>query len=164
MISLLQEITIPRYFKSHQLNEVKNTQLHHFSDASNEGYRTVWYLCFMDVNNKIHCSLVMGKSRVAPMKPTTIPSLELTAATVSVKQNCQIREKIDLQIDSTVFWTDSTCVLQYINNEASRFKTFIANRIATIHNDSVPSQWRYVNSESNLVDYTSRGLRSTDQY
>jgi hypothetical protein len=163
-LPLLQEITVPRYFKSHQLDEVKNTQLHHFSDASNEGYGTVAYLRFVDVNDKIHCSLVMGKSRVAPMKPTTIPRLELTAATVSVKQHCQIREEIDLPIDSTVFWTDSTCVLQYINNEASRFKTFVANRIATIHNDSVPSQWRYVNSESNPADYASRGLRPTDQY
>ena len=50
------------------------------------------------------------------MKPTTIPRLELTAATVAVKQDIQIREELHLEIESVLFWTDSTCVLQYINN------------------------------------------------
>ena len=161
-LPLLQRISVPRCYISHQFSEVKNTQLHHFSDASTEGYGAVSYLRFADVNDKIHCSLVTGKSRVAPTKPTTIPRLELTAATVAVKQHCQIRE-LDLQIDETVFWTDSTCVLQYINNEAGRFKTFVANRIAAIHNGSSPSQWRYVNSEQNPADYASRGLNPKNQ-
>ena len=34
----LQQITVLRYFKSHRLGQLKNTQLHHFSDASSEGY------------------------------------------------------------------------------------------------------------------------------
>ena len=159
----LQRISVPRYFKSHQLGAVKSTQLHHFSDASTEDYGAVSYLRFVGVSDKIHCSLVMGKYRVTPTKPTTIPRLELTAATVAVKQNCQIREELDLQIDPTLFWADSTCVLQYINNEARRFKTFVANRIATIHNGSSPSQWRYISSELNPADYASRGLSSTNQ-
>ena len=103
-LPLLQRISVPRCYISHQFSEVKNTQLHHFSDASTEGYGAVSYLRFADVNDKIHCSLVMGKSRVAPTKPTTIPRLELTGATLAVKQHCQIRE-LDLQIDETVFWT-----------------------------------------------------------
>ena len=80
-----------------------------------------------------------------------------------MKQNCQIREELGLQINATLFWTDSTCVLQYINNEAGRFKTFVANRIATIHNGSRPSQLRHVSSELNPADYASRGLSSTNQ-
>ena len=116
------------------------------------------------MNDQVHCSLIMGKSRVAPIKPTTIPRLELTAATVAVKQNRQIREELDLNIDSVTFWTDSTCVLQYINNEAGRFKTFVANRIAIIHANSNPSCWRYVDSKANPADFASRGLRSTDEF
>ena len=128
----------------------KTTQLHQFSDASTGGYDALSYLRLADVNVKIHCSLVMGKFWVAPTKPTTIPRLELNAATVAVKRHCQIGEELDLQIEETVFWTDSTCVLQYINNEAGRFKTFVANKIAAIHNGSSPSQWRYVNYEQTL--------------
>ena len=103
-----------------------------------------------------------GEIAVAPIKPTTIPRLELTAATVAVKQHRQISQELDLKVDSVKFWTDSTCVLQYINNESNRFKTFVANRIAIIHELSSPSCWRYVDSEANPADHASRGLRPTD--
>ena len=61
------------------------------------------------------------------------------------------------------FWTDSTCVLQCINNEASRFKTFVANTVETIHEISKPSQWGYVNTEGNPADYAWRGLHPGDE-
>jgi hypothetical protein len=50
------------------------------------------------------------------------------------------------------------------NNESGRFKTFVANRIAAIHDHSSPSQWRYVNTEVNPADYASRGLRPINQH
>ena len=60
-------------------------ELHHFADASIEGYGTASYLRLEDSDEKVHCSLVMGKSRVAPLKTVTVPRLELTAATLAVK-------------------------------------------------------------------------------
>jgi len=106
----------------------------------------------------------MGKARVTPLKPVTIPRLELTAATVAVikKINQIIHEELEFDIQETFYWTDSTLVLQYINNKARRFKTFIANRIAVIHDNSRPSQWRWVESSSNSADHASRGIRPSD--
>ena len=68
-----------------------------------------------------------------------------------------------MNIDSVTFWTNSTCVLQYIN-EAGRFKTFVANTIAITHEYSNRSCWRYINSKANGADFMSRGLRSTDKF
>ena len=51
-----------------------------------------------------------------------------------------------------------TCVLRYIENEDKRFQTFVANRIATIHEASSPDQWRYVNTQLNPADDASRGV------
>jgi hypothetical protein len=107
-------------------------------------------------------TLVMAKSRVSPIKPTTIPRLELIAATVTVKQHRQINQELELEVDSVRFWTDSMCVLQYLNNESNRFKTFVANRFALIYDLSSPSSWRYVDSKPNPADYASRGLQPTD--
>lgn len=45
-------------------------------------------------NDEIEVSLVMGKSRVAPLKPTTEPRLELTAATTSVKLTAMVHEEL----------------------------------------------------------------------
>ena len=45
-----------------------------------------------------------------------------------------------MKIDESVFWSDSTAVLQYIKNQDNmyRFHTFVANRLklAVIHNGS----------------------------
>ena len=92
----------------------------------------------------------------------SIPRLELTVAVVSVRLNRLIHSKLEYPIHDTVYWTDSTSVLQYIANVSRRFQTFVANRLAIIHDESTPSQWRYVNTKLNPADAASRGLNTTE--
>jgi hypothetical protein len=84
--------------------------------------------------------------------------MELSAAVIATKLDEICRKELSLSIDQSFFWTDSTCVLWYIENEDRRFQTFVANRIAAIHNASSPSQWHYVNTELNPADDASRGV------
>ncbi|XP_070570012.1 uncharacterized protein [Ptychodera flava] len=158
-ILLLRDIAIPRCYKPPHFGRLESVELHHFSDASMEGYGVASYLRLVDVNGSIHCCLIVGKSRVAPMKTVTIPRLELTAATVSAKISKQLREELQLPIHQEQFWTDSTIVLQYIRNSTRRFQTFIANRLQLIHDASTPSQWHHVPSELNPADCASRGIQ-----
>ncbi|KAI8487256.1 hypothetical protein Bbelb_350540 [Branchiostoma belcheri] len=65
--------------------------------------------------------------------------------------------ELDVNVDETFFWTDSTTVLRYINNERTRYHTFVANRLTAIRNASDPKQWRYVESQQNPADDASRG-------
>ena len=96
--------------------------LHHFSDAFEEGYGLVSYLKFVDTENKIHCVFVMGKSRVARLKFVSIPRLELTAATLSVKVSKLIREELQHSINKEYFWTDGQVVLGYLQNQSNSSK------------------------------------------
>ena len=96
--------------------------LHHFSDAFEEGYGLVSYLEFVDTENKIHCVFVMGKSRVARLKFVSIPRLELTAATLSVKVSELIREELQHSINKEYFWTDGQVVLGYLQNQSKSSK------------------------------------------
>ena len=57
--------------------------LHHFSDASENGYGQVVYVTLVNATGKIYCSLVIAKSRVASIKYTSMPRLELAAAVLS---------------------------------------------------------------------------------
>ena len=154
----LKLVSWPHCFKPKEFGVLHNVQLHHFSDASEVGYGTASYLRLVDDMGRIHCGLVMAKSRVAPLKTITIPRMELTAAVVSVKLHKFITEQLDLPINKTIFWTDSTIALQYIRNEARRFQTFVANRLSVIHDASSPRQWRHVDSLRNPADYASRGF------
>ena len=78
----LEDLSVRRCFKPEGFGTVISTQLHHFSDASTTGYGQCLYVRLVDDKGQIHCSLIMGKARVAPLKMVTIPRLELTAAVV----------------------------------------------------------------------------------
>ena len=158
---LLEEIQMPRCVKSDKFGCVKSCQLHHFSDASSEGYGQVSYLRLENIRGEICVSFLMGKARVAPVKSITIPRLELTAATTSVRVRNMLVKELDYQPDEEIYWTDSSTVLQYINNETKRFPVFVANRVQFIRESTNPSQWRYVESKCNPADDASRGLSGT---
>ena len=65
--------------------EICDTSLYHLSNAATGGYSQVSYLRLVNNRNEVHCCFMMGKARVTPLKPVTIPRLELTAATTSTK-------------------------------------------------------------------------------
>ena len=73
-----------------------------------------------------------------------------------------ISGELDLRIDTTVYWTDSTTILGYIRNVSKRFKTFVGNRLSIIHEICSVQQWRHVDSGSNPADIASRGIDAND--
>ncbi|KAK0147985.1 hypothetical protein N1851_002886 [Merluccius polli] len=128
-------------FNNSTLERALGIQWHHpFSDASTYGYGQ----CLRHVNEDVHCALVMGKSRVAPIKVTTIPRLELTAAVVSVSASNTLKEELGLAKIDEYFWTDSKVVLGYINNKACYFHTFVWNT------ENTSQHWTYVFSSGHM--------------
>ena len=77
----------------------------------------------VDEEGRIHCGLLLGKSRVNPKKFVLIPRLELTAAVLSVKMTCLLKKELNLGKVNHDFWADSKVVLGYIRNDTRRIKT-----------------------------------------
>ena len=121
----LSSIKIARCFKPKNFGNVKGYTLHRFSDASNAGYGQASYLRVVNEDGKVHCCLLLGKSRVTSLKFVSVPRLELAAAILSVKISQQLKQKLDIEeYISEVeefFWTDSQMVLNYISNESKWF-------------------------------------------
>ena len=161
-LSKLEFFHIPRCFKPANFGNVQTAELHHFSDASNFAYGQCSYLRLVNDQGEVHCTLVIGKSRVAPLKTMTIPRLELTAALVSVRISKFLQDELDYENIAETFWTDSKVVLGYISNESRRFHIFVANRVQQIRDHSSPSQWRYVKSNDNPADMSSRGVTAEE--
>ena len=154
----LDSLSIDRCYKPADFGKVRTMQMHHFSDASSTGYGQCSYLRMTNNEGKVHCTLVMAKSRIAPLKAITIPRLELTAAVVSINVSTILQRELPLEDIEDIYWTDSTVVLGYINNESRRFHVFVANRIRHIRQYSTVSQWKHVQTNENPADGASRGL------
>ena len=125
-------------------------------------YGQASYIRLLKEKGRIHCSLVMGKSGVAPLKYISIPRMELVAATLSVKQSALLRKELQYPDMKESFGTNSQSVLRYIANESRKIKIFVANRVEMIKEGSDPSQWFYISSKENPADCSSRGVEANN--
>ncbi|XP_033103930.1 uncharacterized protein LOC117106642, partial [Anneissia japonica] len=157
----LKEWSVSRCYKSGISPVIISRQLHVFADASDKGYGMAAYLRQEDSDGHVQTSLVMGRSRVASIKYTSIPRLELTAAVMAARLTETVLAELG-DISDVYYWTESQTVLKYIQNTSRRFKIFVANRVAVILNLSKPSQWMYVRTSNNPADEASRGQKIED--
>ncbi|XP_043246524.1 uncharacterized protein LOC122394039 [Amphibalanus amphitrite] len=156
-----QDLCVPRHLKPAEFGGMATLQMHHFSDASEWAYGTVTYARFTDQQGDVHVAFVKGTSHLAPLKKITIPRLELMAGVTAVRVRLLIEDAMELGSETEhFFWTDSTTVLAYVQNTATRFHTFVSNRLAIIHDGSKTENWRFVRGEENPADDSSRGVQS----
>ena len=157
----IMKFKVPRCIKPVGI-PVKRAQLHHFADASEYGYGAASYLKVILEDNSVHVNLIKAKSRLAPLKGSTIPRLELAGALEAVRLDKILIEELEIPLDSSVYWVDSEIVLWYLMSPERRFQTYVANRVAKILSHTEIIQWRYVPTEENPGDDTSRGMSATE--
>lgn len=156
---LLDNFSVRRCITPKGFGDIRSAQLHHFCDASESGFGAVSYLRLSNGKQEVCVSFVIGKARVAPLKQVTIPRLELAAAVLAVRLDKMLSVQLGLNLSESVFWCDSTTVLQYIANTTTRFKTYVANRVSIIRDLTKVTQWRYISSKLNPADAASRGMK-----
>ena len=135
-------------------------QLHLFGDASQKAFCAVAYFRFEYPGGERQCAFVAAETRVAPVKPLSIPSLELQAAVLSVRLACMIQKEHDYEVSSTCYWSDSSAVIGQIRGESKRHPAFTANRLSDILDTSEPRQWRHCPGKNNPADDGCRGLKA----
>ena len=133
-------------------------QLHGFSGASEAAYAGVVYLHITDTSGTVHVSLVMSKTKVAPIKRITIPHLELLGAYLLANLLHYVQQVLNVPSSSVFAWTDSTIVLSWLVGNPRRFKPFVGNRVSTIMELVPPNCWRHVNGLDNPADCASQGM------
>ena len=142
---------------------ITGIQLHVFCDASESAFGCVAYIRYSFKDGSHASSLVMAKSKLAPIKAITLPRLELNAARCGARLAHLIVHEIDLPIERVHFWSDSTLTLQYINNTQHRMKVFVANRVAEILELSEAKDWSHVPGNLNPADMLTRGIADPEK-
>ncbi|XP_052759036.1 uncharacterized protein LOC128202501 [Galleria mellonella] len=158
------EVTIPRYYQTKPAIE---SQLHILADSSELAYACVAFWRFIREDGTVHLSLVGGKARLAPLKPVSIPRLELQAALVATRFATYILEAHRIVTSKIFFWTDSLTVLKWLRSDARTFKPFVAHRVGEILETTDVADWHYVPTALNVADDATRGqctLSSTSRW
>lgn len=153
----VEGLSIPRYFNFFHESRSRH-RLIGFCDASEQGYAAVLYLQSTASSGEISVSLLLAKSRVAPLKKVSLPRLELCGAHLLaslVSRACQMFEQT---FEDITAFSDSAVALAWIRGEPRRWKEFVANRVAEIQDSIPPAHWRHINGRDNPADCASRGL------
>lgn len=154
----LNNLKIPRHFLP---DKPVSIQLHGFSDASEMAYGACLYIRAIDSDGTCHCHLICAKTRVAPLKTVTIPRLELCGALLLAELYSKVTASLDLPVNKSFFWCDSTIALAWIKSSPHQWNIFVANRINQIQSLTDPESWRYVNTQENPADILTRGISPT---
>ena len=157
-LTSLKEMKLERFILVEGLAD--NLDVHLFCDASEKAYAACIYVVASTRNGNVRSSLLVAKTKVAPLKSQSIPRLELCAALLGVrllKSTLKAIGQLNLVIGRQYAWTDSTIVLSWLSREPSYWSTFVSNRVSEIQSQPLV-KWNHVRSENNPADPASRGV------
>ena len=157
-LSVLKGVSIPRRYFETSWSECKDeVELHAFGDASLMGYGACVYLVRRVASKIVECSLVRACARVAPLQRKTLPRLELLGSLVTAQLLKSVIKSLRMNDDVTYYcWTDSMVALGWIKGTPSKWKPWVANRVATIQSLTDPLQWGHVAGRDNPADIDER--------
>ncbi|XP_075157710.1 uncharacterized protein LOC142230976 [Haematobia irritans] len=157
-LNYIHKVEVPRYVLTS--NDTLG-EIHGFADASQRAYGCCIYyrVC---LKGEYKTTLLIAKSKVAPIKAQSLPRLELCAAVLLNSTWLKIQPKISSFVSSIYFWTDSKIVLQWLKLHSSTLNCFVANRISELQEKTRNVSWRHVPSKSNPADVVSRGCSAEE--
>ncbi|GBP17520.1 hypothetical protein EVAR_74114_1 [Eumeta japonica] len=159
-IPFIKEVKIPRCY-SLELCNADKVELHTFVDAGEYAYSAVCYL-LVKRKNKIDVNIVVGKAKVAPLRPMSIPRMELQAALIGAKLASKVKQMQRLHINSSYYWSDSKTVLQWLRMDPRNLQHFVMHRVGEILELSSSDDWRWVPSKLNPADFATKTTTERD--
>jgi len=154
-LPLLEAVRVPRWIGLSAMED--SMELHGFADASERAFAAVLYLR-RRTGRSWRTTLLAAKTKVAPIKQVTLPRLELCAAVLLTRLATHLRTTLGLERTPLHCWTDSTVTLGWIKGHPTRWKTYVANRVAEIQTSAPDALWHHVPGSDNPADCASRGL------
>ena len=127
-------------------------ELDTFCDASEKAYATVVYSRAIYKDGSINTRIIASKSYVAPLKPLSIPRLELQAAVIGARLTDTVVKESKIAFMRRVYWSDSRTVLCWIRSEPRTYLPFVLNRLGEIDLLTNAKDWQWISTNENPAD------------
>ena len=101
-------------------------------------------------------------SRVAPIKTTTIPKLELQAVLHASRITISFIEEHYFTMNQVFLWSDSSTVMQWLNAFEKKQQIFVANRIGEILENTKLGEWNHIPGAQNPAHLGTRGMSANE--
>lgn len=150
---VIDSINIPRWI---EYSPQCKMEFHGFCDSSELAYAATLY-ARIEIDSNTTTSLLVSKTRVAPLRKLSLPRLELCGALLLSELIQAFLPQLQIDKSALFLWSDSTIVLSWLKKPSYNWTTFVANRVSKIHN-RVGSGWRHVPTHDNPSDLATRGL------
>ncbi|GFY36955.1 integrase catalytic domain-containing protein [Trichonephila inaurata madagascariensis] len=125
----IQDLKVPRRLSNLDLKDT-NLSLQVFCDASKLLYTTCVFLR-AEREGEVTCQLIQARSKVVPLKGTSIPGLELLACTIGARIADSVKKDLHMENVDVTYWSDSMDALHWIKRDGP-WATFVANRVEEI--------------------------------
>ncbi|KAF8791645.1 hypothetical protein HNY73_006485 [Argiope bruennichi] len=120
--------------------------------SGESAYACVIYAVQRSNNGVTKVTILAAKSKVAPLKPVSIPRLELNGALLLARLLSVLINTFHDPVINLYAWTNSQVVLSWLSSPSRNWKPFVANRTsATL--DLIPqNRWRSNMSKQKMGD------------
>ena len=132
-------------------------EIHVFVDVSQSAKCAGAYLRSVKCETVV-VSFLLGKGRVAPIRASANPKLELQAAVIGLRFSMSIQSFLPFSVQNCFFCP----ALQWISSSDKRLPVFVANRVAEIIDSSNVEQWNFVPGQINPADIGTRGVKMSE--
>ncbi|XP_002735894.1 uncharacterized protein LOC100369374 [Saccoglossus kowalevskii] len=149
--------TVNRIFFTDSNTETDEYELHVFADAS----KTTAHGAVVYLKNGNHTSIVIAKSRLNPVRPMTLPHLELVAATIATRlADFVLKALTNVKINKCVLWSDSQITIHWIRSHKT-LPVFVENRVREIRAGPF-DDIKYCPTAENPANLLTRGITTND--
>ncbi|GFS40237.1 DUF1758 domain-containing protein [Trichonephila inaurata madagascariensis] len=132
------------------------------SVTSEKAYCAVIYIRSKDATQTVVSRLLTSKTRVSPVKPHSLPQLELCSALLLANLLQATLPTLTVPISEIFAWSDSNITLAWLKSEPRRWQPFVANGVAQIQELTPNVHWNFVSGLENPSECGTRGILPTN--
>ena len=143
------------------LKDFNIAELIGFCDSSEKAMAAAVFIRTVDDNKKSKTALLAAKTKLVPIRKTSIPKLELCATVLLSKLIDSVKRALQLDVATVKCYTDSSIVMTWLSSPPSRWRKYVERRVEKVQH-LVPAEcWHHVPGVENPADCGSRGIKAS---